>query len=137
MVFSPNKLLMTIRNGKEVIFVDSKSQQVLSEIALQDKPRFVCMTNVHLAATTMENKQIQFIKVNESTLQKDSTLNVDDEVIGMAVYRNNLVVTYDLPGVKILSNNATVIHKLDNTAIGREVFKNPDGLPQRLMTPSM
>jgi len=36
-----------------------------------------------------------------------------------------MVVSYHPPGVKIISKDGAVIHKLDNTTAGREVFKNP------------
>jgi len=123
---SPNKLLLSIFVDKKVVLVDSASHKVLSEIVLQDNPRYVCMTSAHLAATTLVNKQIQFIKVNGSSLEAETTVNVDVDVIGIAAYQNNLVVSHGSPpGVKIISQDGAVIQKLDNITAGREVFKNP------------
>jgi len=83
------------------------------------------MTSAHLAATTLVNKHIQFLKLHGSSLKADTTVNVDVDVIGIAGYKNNLVVTYDPPGVRIISKDGTLIHKLDNTTAEREVFNNP------------
>jgi len=52
-------------------------------------------------------------------------LKVDVYVMGVAAYNNNLVFAYDPPGVKMISKDGAVIHKLDNTTAGREVFKSP------------
>jgi len=122
---SPTKLLLSIFEDKKVVLVDSESHKVLSEIVLQDNPRFICMTSAHLAATTSVNKHIQFLKLHGSSLKTDTTMNVDVDVMGIAAYKNNLVVSYDPPGVRIISKDGTLIHKLDNTTAGREVFKNP------------
>ena len=46
--------------------------------------------------------------------------------MGIAAYQNNFVVSFhDPPGVRIISKDDAVIHKLDNTTAGREVFKEP------------
>jgi len=123
---SPTKLLLSILEDKQVILVNSKSGQVLSKIVLQDNPRFICMTSAHLAATTLANRQIQSIKVNGSSLEAETTVNVNVDVIGIAAYQNNIVVSHGSPpGVKIISKDGAVIHQLDNIAAGREVFENP------------
>jgi len=122
---SSNKLLLSIFVDKKVVLVDSESGQVLSEIVLQDNPRYVCMTSAHLAAATLVNKNIQFLKVHGSSLKADTTVNLDVNVMGIAAYQDNLVVTYDTSGVRIISKDGTLIHNLDNTTAGREVFKKP------------
>jgi len=122
---SSNQLLLSIFEDKKVVLVNGGSHQVLSEIVLQDKPLIICMTSAHLAATTLVNKQFQLIKVNGITLEAQTAVNVDVNVIGIAGYKNNMVVSYDRPGVKIISKDGAVIHNLDNTIAGREVFKNP------------
>jgi len=131
-LFSPNKLLLSIPDDKKVVLVDIETLHVLSEIVLQDNPRYICMTSAHLAASTLVNKHIQFIKVNRTTLEADTTVNVDVDVMGIAGYRNNLVVSYDPPGVKIIAKDGALIYKLDNTTAGREVFK----YPRRIVTTS-
>ena len=122
---SPTKLLLSNFEDKQVILVNSKSGQVLSKIVLQDNPRYICMTSAHKAATTLVNKHIQFIKVNGITLEADKTVNVDVDVMGIAGYKNNLVVSYDPPGVRIISKDGAVIHKMDYITAGRELFENP------------
>ena len=122
---SPDQLLMSINEQKMLILVDSGSGQVLSEIALQNTPRLLCMAEPHLAATTLENKTIQFTQVNANKLMGYTTLNVDVDVFGIAAHNNNLVVTYEPPGVKIISKVGKAIHTLDNTTVGRKRFQNP------------
>jgi len=124
---STNRLLLTVPAQSKVMLVQSKTGQVLSEIVLQNQPGFICMVSANRAATTIFNKTIiQFIQVNERTLETDSTTNVDVNAYGIAPYRNNLVVSYLEPsGVKIISNDGETIHKLDNATAGRKVFKNP------------
>ena len=125
---STNRLLLTVPAQSKVMLVQSKTGQVLSEIVLQNQPGFICMVSANRAATTIFNKTIiQFIQVNERTLETDSTTNVDVNAYGIAPYRNNLVVSYLEPsGVKIISNDGETIHKLDNATAGREVFKSPE-----------
>jgi len=123
MLYSTDKLLMSVFKQKNIKLVEIGSGEVLSEIALQDKPRLLCMAANHLAAAALVNKRIQFIKVNGSTLKEESVLNVNIDVFGVAAHNDNLVVSHD-PGL-ILSMNGTVIQKQDNTTAGREVCKTP------------
>ena len=69
LLYSTDKLIVSILEQKKVILVERGSGEVLSEIALQDKPRLLCMAANHLAAAALVNKRIQFIKVNGSTLK--------------------------------------------------------------------
>ena len=121
---SQDKLLVSTRE-RTLMLVDSGSGQVLSKIALQDKPRYMCMAEPHLAATTLANKTIQFIQINANKLMRYTTLNVDVDVFGIAAHNNNLVVTYEPPGVKIISKVGKAIHTLDNTTARRVVFRSP------------
>jgi len=121
---SANKMLIALYEQRKVILVNIASGQVLSEIALKIKPRYICMTSVHLGATTLEGT-IMFIQVKDNIIKADTTLNLDVDVMGIAAYKSNLVVTYDHPGVKIISKDGTEVHKLDNSIAGRQVFKNP------------
>ena len=117
-----DQLLLSIREQCKV----SESGQVLSEIVLQDTPGYICVASASLAATTFLNKTIQFVQVNKTTLQTDSTTNVDVNAYGIASYRNHLVVSYiHPPGVKIISKDGTTIRNLDNTTAERDVFKFP------------
>ena len=98
---------------------------MLSEIALQDQPRIMCKAETHIAAVALVNKRIQFIKLNGSTLKEGLVLNLNIDVYGVAAHNDNRVVSHDPPGLQIISRNGAVIHKLDNTTAGREVFKSP------------
>ena len=122
---STSKLMVSIFEQRKIILLDCGSGQVLSEIALHEKPRCLCLTSSHLAATTLVNNKISFITINESILEAASTINVDVNVHGIATLWNNFVISYDPPGVKVISKDGAVIHKLDNKTAGREVFKNP------------
>ena len=124
---SPNRILLTVPEQSKVILVNTESGQVLSEIVLKEKPKFLCMISENLAATTLSNKTIQFIQVNDTTLMTDSTTNVDviNVVYGIASYSNNLVVSHKRPGVRIITKDGRTIRNLDNTTTGREVFKEP------------
>jgi len=122
---SPNTILLTVQKQSKVILVNTESGQVLSEIVLKEKPRFLSMISANLAATTFSNKTIQFIQVNETTLMADSITNVDVKLYGIASYSNNLVVSYHPPGVRIITKVGRTIRNLDNTTTGREVFKEP------------
>ena len=121
---SQDKLLMSTYQ-KKLILVDSGSGQVLSKIALQDTPRLMCMAEPHLAATTLANKTIQFIQINADNIVKHTTMTVDVNVYGIATHKNNLVMSYYPPGVKIISRAGKIIHTLDNTTARRVVFKYP------------
>jgi len=59
-------------------------------------------------ATTLVNKKINFLQVNGSTLKVEATLNVDVDVMGIASQGKNLVVSYDHPGVKIISKEGVL-----------------------------
>ena len=83
-VVSTNKLLLSIPVDKKVVLVNRASHRVLSKIVLQDKLQFICMTSAHLAAITLANNQIQFIKVNGFTLKAEITVNEDVIVMGIA-----------------------------------------------------
>jgi len=122
---SGDKFLLSPENQEKVVLVDSRRDTVLSEIVLKAKPRFICMVDSQQAATTLDNKTIQFIKINQNTLIDDGVVNVNVNVLGIAAHNNNIVVSYDPPGVQIISKNGAVIHKLDNTITGREVFLKP------------
>jgi len=120
------KVLLAADNKNKLILLDGKTDIVLSEIVLNDKPRFICMVDSHRAATTLASKKIQFIKVKDNNLVDETVLDVDVDVMGIAACQNNLVVScVHPPGVKIISKNGAVIHKLDNTTTGRELFKKP------------
>ena len=125
MLCSTDKLLLSIFEQKKVTLVEMGSGEVLSEIALQDNPRLMCMVATHLAATTLGKRGIQFIQINGSTLKEKSMLNLDIDVYGVSAHNDNLVVSHDPPGLQIISRDGAVIHKLDNTTAGREVFKSP------------
>jgi len=123
---SEDKFLLSAKNKSKLVLLDSKTDKVLSEIILKDKPRFICMVDSQTAATTLVDKKIQFIRVKDNTLEDEALLDVDVDVMGIAAYQNNLVVSFhDPPGVRIISKDGAVIHKLDNTTAGREVFKEP------------
>jgi len=125
MVFLSKNTLLLSTDERKLTLVDSRSSQVLSEMELQAKPLFMCTAGPHLAATTLERKTIQFIQVNANKQMRCTTLQVDVDVYGIAAYRNNFVISYYLPGVKIISKTGAMIHKLENTTTGREVFRNP------------
>jgi len=45
--------------------------------------------------------------------------------MGIATQGKNLVVSYDHPGVKIISKEGAMIENLDNATAGEEVFEKP------------
>jgi len=118
-------VLMSMNEQSKVTLVDIRSGQLLHEIKLQGKPWAVCMTSANLAAITLDNKAIQFMQVNETTLKMDSTMKIDVDVVGIAAHGDNLVMTHAPPGVRIISKDGAVIHKLNNELAGREIFKAP------------
>lgn len=123
---SCDKFLLSSEKKNKLVLFDSKTDKVLSEIVLQNQPRLICMIDSQQAATTLNNKKIQFIKVKDTTLINDGVLDVDVDVRGIATYNNDIVVSsYPPAGVKIISKDGAVIHKLDTTAAGGKVFKNP------------
>ena len=122
---SDDKILLTAKHKRKLILLDSKTDTVLSEIVLKDKPRFICMVNPNQVATTLLNKTVKFLNIKDTIVIDDLMLEVDVYVMGVAAYNNNLAFAYDPPGVKIISKDGAVIHKLDNTTAGREVFKSP------------
>ena len=123
---SCHKIILSSKNRKKVVLVDTITDTVLSDIVLKAQPRFICMTGSQQAATTLDNNKIQFIKVNDTLLIDDSILDVDVDVFGIAPHNNNIVVSYSAPpGVQIISKIGTVIHKIDNTTAGREMFNKP------------
>ena len=124
---SGDKILLTSYKEKKVLLVDSKTDTVLSEIVLQAKPQSICMVESQQAATTLNTKQIQFLKVKETRLTTDGVLDVDVDVRGIAAHKNNIVLSYSSPaGVKIISKKGKVIHTLNNTRAGRKVLKEPE-----------
>ena len=120
-----DKSLLTVYNKNKLLLLDNKTNSVLSEIVLKDKPLFICMLDSQQAATSLVNKKIQFIKVKDNTLKVETSLNVNFNVMGIADFLQNFVVSYSFPGVRIISKDGIMIHKLENTTAGREVFKNP------------
>ena len=122
---SDDKILFMAKTKSKLILLDSKTETVLSEIVLKGKPRFMCMGDANQVATTLSSKKVQFLNIKDDKLIDDSILDVDVHMMGVAAYNNHLVVSYDPPGVRIISKGGAVIHKLDNTTTGREVFKNP------------
>jgi len=124
-VVSKHKLMMSVLEQRTIILVDSGSGQVLSEITLHNKPRSLVMMGVQLAAATLADCKVQLVEVNGATLKAKTNITVGVDVYGIAAHQHNLIVSYDPPGVKIISMNGTVIHNLDNTTAGKEVFKKP------------
>jgi len=123
---SCDKFLLTSETDKNVVLVDSRTDTVLSEIVLQANPQSICMVNSKQAATTLANKKIQFLKFKETTLTNDGVLEIDVDASGIAAHNNNIVLSYySPPGVKIISKKGAMIHKLDNTSAGTELFKKP------------
>jgi len=121
-----DKSLLTIFNKSKLFLLDNKTDTIISEIVLKHNPRSMCMVNSQQAATALANERIQFIRAKDTTLEDETVLDVDVDVMGIAAYQNNLVVSlHDPPGVKIISKDGAVIHKLDNTTEGREVFRKP------------
>lgn len=122
---SGDRFLLTAHTNNKLVLLDSKTDTVLSEIALQDSPKHTCMVGPQLAATTLLNKKIQFIHVKDNRVSNGSILDVNVDAHGIAAHMTNLALTYDPPGVQIISKEGTVIHNLNNTTAAREVFKNP------------
>jgi len=125
---SDDKILVTAKCKSKLILFDSKTETVLSEIVLKDKPRLICMVDTNQVATTLANKKLQFLNIKDSKLIIDSILDLDVYVLGIAEYKSNLVLSYEdkTIGVKIISKkDGAEIQMLDNTTAGREVFKHP------------
>jgi len=123
---SGNKSLLTVSNKRKLLLLDNKTDTVLSEIVLNAKTRSTCMIDSQQAATALANKKIQFIKVKDNTLEDEKLLDVDVDVMGIVSFKNTIVVSsHNPPGVRIISKDGAVIHNMDNTTIGREMFKKP------------
>jgi len=126
-LISDNKLLLSDENVGTLALVDIKSNNVVSKIELRKKPSLVCKIDKNRAATTAGN-EIQFLQIEANALRCDLALTSGEDAYqyGIASQGNNLVVTYVLPpGVRIISTDGKIIHKLDNTTAGKELFKQP------------
>jgi len=143
-LMSDNKLLLSDENRSTFTLVDIKSNvvseiklkkkpsfviEVVSEIKLKKKPicSFVCKIDYNRAAAT-HGTENQFLKIEGNALRCDTAIPSDDDEYryGIALQGNHLVVTYDSPpGVRIISTDGKIIHKLDNTMAGKELFKQP------------
>jgi len=125
---SDDKILLTDKNKRKLILLDTKTDAVLSEIVLKDKPLFICMVDTNQVATTLANRKIQFLNIQDTKLMIDSILDLDVYVMGIDKSLSNLVVAFEDKniGVKIISKkDGAQIHNLDNTTAGRKVFKHP------------
>ena len=69
---SGDKFLLSAKNKSKLVLLDSKTNTVISEIILKEKPRFICMIDSQTAATTLVDKKIQFIRVKDNTLEDEA-----------------------------------------------------------------
>ena len=127
-VVSSSRVLVTEYTNSTVRLLDSQGGKVVSKLPLSSRPIRVCLLRDGRAAVTLlDQKRIQFIRVDGDTLSLDESIDVNGDVIGIAVSNNHLILSYNYTGrLEKITMEGRVTHQLHKHTAGRELFKYPE-----------
>jgi len=126
-VLSPSRLLVADYTKSTLKLLDSVNGRVLSKATLPAKPRRLCLLSDGCVAVTMyRSRKIQFICVANDAISLDKSIDVKNDVAGIATIDSHLLLGCDSPGkVEMMTMDGRVVNEVDNQKAGKQVFSCP------------
>ncbi|WAR17842.1 TRI33-like protein [Mya arenaria] len=124
-VLSDERLLITNNGGLSVTMLDTKSNLLLSSLALSSEPWDFCLVSRDKGVVTMpyETKNMQFIYIGDTELSLDYSISVSGNCYGVDCFENKLYVCYgQQKKIEAMTMDGKVIHEVSNNTTGKYIF---------------
>ena len=118
------RLLIIVNSNQRVIVVNSHSGSTVAKVTLNSNPCRVCMFNNIMAAVTLRDTSLQFININDDSIELGRSFSLEGEVCAVARSEDKIVVSF-VPHhwLQVLSIDGTVMHTFNTRTAGEDVFK--------------
>jgi hypothetical protein len=120
-LLTPNVLIITDPENKDIKMVDTRSKYVLNQLELDGNPCDVtAVASAEVAVTLYHKPEVQFISTSSNRLTKKKAIVTDGECYGISCNQGKLILTFCNPAkLQIVDMNGTVLTTVNDQDISR------------------